>query len=175
MVVIVIVRMLMVVMRWRRGRRQYSRPSTPTTKTCRWGPRTRVRRYLWREHVHFRRGQTAAHHATQFQARAHVERRAEPARRAERLAAGGGADNVDDGVDGADLVEMHLLDGNGMDRGLGLAEKLKGAAGAGFHGFGQRRGANNLEDRRERAVGRVRMLVGVRLGVRVCVRVTMIV
>ena len=45
----------------------------------------------------------------------------------------GGADDVDDGVDGADFVEVHLLDGHGVDVGFGLAEKLKGAGGAGLY------------------------------------------
>ena len=62
---------------------------------------------------------------------AHVEGRGKPAIDAESLAAGGGADDIDDGVDRADFVEVDFLDGNGMNGGFGFAEKLKGADGAG--------------------------------------------
>ena len=48
-------------------------------------------------------------------------------------AAGGGADDIDDGVDRAHLVEVDLLDGNGVDARFRFAEQLEGAAGAGLH------------------------------------------
>ena len=44
-----------------------------------------------------------------------IQRRCKPAIDAEMCAAYRTADDVDDGVDGADLVEMHLLDGHGVD------------------------------------------------------------
>ena len=88
-------------------------------------------------------------------AAADVEGRGEPAIDAEGFGSGGGADDVDDGVDCADLVEVDLFDGDGMDDGFGLAEKLEGAAGAGFYGVGERGGGDDLEDGGEVAVGGV--------------------
>ncbi len=41
------------------------------------------------------------------------------------LQAGHGADDVDDGVDRADLVEMHLLDGRAVHAGFGLGQALE--------------------------------------------------
>jgi hypothetical protein len=64
---------------------------------------------------------------------AHVERRRKPAIHAERLGARGGADNIDDGVHRAHLVEVHLFDGDGMDGGFRFAQQLKGANGALLH------------------------------------------
>ena len=91
-------------------------------------------------------------------AAADIERRGEPAIDAERFASGGGADDVDDGVDRADFVKVNFFDGHGVDRGFSFAEQLKGAAGAVFYRLSKRRGSNDGEDRGERAVG---VIVGV--------------
>jgi hypothetical protein len=86
-------------------------------------------------------------------AAADVEGRGEPAVDGEGLGSGGGADDVDDGVDGTDLVEVDLFDGDGVDGGFGLAEELEGAAGAGFYGVRERGGGDDFEDGGEVAVG----------------------
>ena len=54
--------------------------------------------------------------------------------------AGGRGDDVDDGVDRADFVEVDLVDGDIVDFGLGRAEKLKGSDCKVFDGIGERRG-----------------------------------
>jgi hypothetical protein len=69
-------------------------------------------------------------------AAANVERRSHPAIDAERFAAGRGANNIDDGIDGPDLVKVHALNGNGMDGGFGFAKQLKGAGRPGLDGIG---------------------------------------
>ena len=56
---------------------------------------------------------------------ADIERRREPAINAEPLRANGGADDVDDGIYGADFMKMHALDGDSMDRCLDLSQQLK--------------------------------------------------
>ena len=61
-------------------------------------------------------------------AAADVERRRQPAIDAEMRASDRRADNVDNRVDRADLVEVHLLDGHGMNLCLGLAQQLKRTA-----------------------------------------------
>jgi hypothetical protein len=71
-------------------------------------------------------------------AAADIEGCGNPAIDAEEFGPGGGADDVDDGVDGADLVEMNPLDGDGVDGGFGFAEELEGADGALLYGFGER-------------------------------------
>ena len=102
-----------------------------------------------------------------YGAAADVERRREPAIDAERFAAGRRADDIDNGVDGADLVKVNLLDGNGVNGRLGLAQQLKGAAGAGLHRIAQGSGRDDAENGRERAVRGVGvfLLVRMRLGV----------
>ena len=84
---------------------------------------------------------------TDDRAAAHVERRCKPAVDTERLAPGGGANDVDDCVDRSHFVEVNGFDGNGMDSSFGLAEKLKGARRARLHRFRERGGANDGEDR----------------------------
>jgi len=74
---------------------------------------------------------------------------------AEQLSADGGADDIDDGVDRADFVEVNFLNGDGMDGGFGFAEELKGADGAVFGGIGERGGADDLKDRGEGTMGGV--------------------
>jgi len=48
-----------------------------------------------------------------------------------------------------------------MNSRFGLAEQLKGAAGAGFHGFGEMRGADDSKNCGQRTVRRVAVLVRV--------------
>ena len=55
-------------------------------------------------------------------AAAHIQWRRNPAIDAEGFAARGGAVDVDDGVDGADFVEVDFLDGNGMNGGFSLTK-----------------------------------------------------
>ena len=55
-------------------------------------------------------------------AAADVQRRAGEFLDAERVEADAGADDVHDGVHGADFVEMNFLERNVMDRGFGFAE-----------------------------------------------------
>ena len=92
------------------------------------------------------------------------KRRRHPAIHAERLASGRRAHNIDDRVHRAHFVKMHLLDGDGMNRRLRLAQQLKGAAARCFHRIGKRRSANDPENRRQRPMRRV--LVGVVLVLR---------
>ena len=99
-------------------------------------------------------------------AAADVERRAVPvrARRSreclrEVLDAGAGADDIDDGVDRADFVEVDLLDGDVVDFGFGGAEQLEGADGEVLHGLGEGGGVDEVADDGE----------GAAVGVLVCV------
>ena len=93
----------------------------------------------------------------------HVQWRAQPAIHAERFASRGGADNVDNRVYRADLVKMHLFDGDGVDGGLGFSEQLKGANGVLFHYLGEWRGVNDFDDCRQGTVRCMPVLVGMRL------------
>lgn len=61
---------------------------------------------------------------------------------AEKVETDGGADDVDDGVDGADFVEMNFFDGNVVDFGFGFAEAAKDLAGV----FGGARGERGAVD-----------------------------
>ncbi len=60
-------------------------------------------------------------------------------------------DDVDDGVDGADLVEVDLLDGDVVDAGLGGAEQLEGADGGVLDRRGERGVLDELADDGQRA------------------------
>ena len=62
-------------------------------------------------------------------AAADVEGRSDPAVHGEEFGSGGGANNVDDGVDGADFMEVDALDGHGVNGGFSFAQELKGAGG----------------------------------------------
>jgi len=104
-------------------------------------------------------------------AAADVEGRGEPAIDAEEFGSGGGADDVDDSVDGADFMEVDALDGDGMDGGFGFAEELEGADCALLYGLGEGGVADDAEDYGEGAVGLVGVLVI--MVVRVIVRVLM--
>ena len=65
------------------------------------------------------------HHAA-----AHVERRADNTICSDPLEREHDADDVENGVEGADLVEMHLLDGHLMNRRFGFGEPLEQSLGA---------------------------------------------
>jgi hypothetical protein len=109
-------------------------------------------------------------------ASANIERGGVPGVNGEGMNARTGGDDVDDGVDGADFVEMDLLDVNVMNLRLAGAEKLERADGGAFYGIGQEcfldEGANA---RKGAAVGvRVIMLVGVLCVVVVMVRVSVL-
>lgn len=77
----------------------------------------------------------------------HVEGRCKPAVGAEQLSANGGADDIDNGVDRADLVKVNLPNGNGVYRRFGFAQKLKGVDGAGLHSFREGGCMNDFENR----------------------------
>ncbi len=95
-----------------------------------------------------------------------------------------GADDVDDGVDGTDFVEVHLLDGHLMDRGLRLGETLEHLLRAIASGRRERRAVDQLEDLRQapmfmrrgivRVVMNVIMRMSVGLGMTVVVRVSVV-
>jgi hypothetical protein len=57
-----------------------------------------------------------------------------------------GAHDVDDGVDRADLVEMHLVGRDAMHVRLGLGQPLEHRAGALLDRVGQPAGADDPED-----------------------------
>ena len=88
-------------------------------------------------------------------------------------AARGGADDVDDGVDRADFVEVNLLDGHRVNLRFGLTEQLKRAAGARFHRSVRGACGNDSKDCRKRAMRL--MLVFVSMVVRVDSAVGMLV
>ena len=60
----------------------------------------------------------------------------------------GGAHNVDDRIDGADLMEMDRLQGDLVNCRFCLAEQLKGAAGTLFRVRRQMCGSDDTQDRR---------------------------
>ena len=65
----------------------------------------------------------------------------------ERGEADGGAGDVDNGVDCADFVKMHLIEWHIVDGGFGLAEELEGAKGERASVGGERRMVEDLADR----------------------------
>ncbi len=62
----------------------------------------------------------------------------------QRLEGGGDADDVDDGVDGADLVELDIVGIDAVDRALGLGERVEHRLGTAAHAFGQVGAAEQL-------------------------------
>jgi hypothetical protein len=64
--------------------------------------------------------------------------------------AGGGGDDVDDGVDCADLVEVDRVDGDVVDAGFGFAEEGEGAQGEVLDGLRERGGGDEGADLGER-------------------------
>lgn len=111
-------------------------------------------------------------------AAAYVERRAVPNEglaglgeglRIEGVDGGAPGDDVDDGVDGADLVEVDLVDGDVVDPGFGGAEEIEGLEGEVFDGFGEGGRADEVADGGEgAAMGVLVWLVLMRVGL-VCV------
>ncbi len=71
----------------------------------------------------------------------------------------GGADDVDDGVDCADFMEVDLFDRNRVDGGFGFTEQAKGAGGAVLYVVSKRGPCDDAEDGRKRAVVIVRVAV----------------
>ena len=67
---------------------------------------------------------------------AYVEARREPAIDTEGLASCSSADDIDNGVDCAHLVEMHLFQRHTMNGSLRFTQELKRADGAGFYRLG---------------------------------------
>ena len=65
---------------------------------------------------------------------------------AEVVEARGRADHVDEGVNGADLVEVNLLGGGPVDAGLGLGEALEHSARPSDDGAREARGGEPTQD-----------------------------
>jgi hypothetical protein len=78
----------------------------------------------------------------------------------ERFCADGGADDIDEGVDGSDFVEVDLVDGAVVDFGFGGSESFEDADCGGFGGARDVGGGDDGADFGEAAS--VRMGVGVR-------------
>ena len=89
---------------------------------------------------------------------ADVERRADDAVCGRPLHRVHDADDVDDGVEGADLVQMDFLDGHRMNRRLRLAEPLEHRLRALASGRRQARVIDQMEDLGQTPV-RVVMLI----------------
>jgi hypothetical protein len=99
-------------------------------------------------------------------ATADVEGRGDPAVDGKVLGPYGGTDDVDDGVNGADLVEVDALDRDAVNGGFGFTEELERAAGVVLHCIGKRGSGDDAEDGGERAVFvLVSLLVSVFAGV----------
>ena len=81
-----------------------------------------------------------------------VQRRRDDVVDAEPLHREHDADDVDDGVDGADFVQVNLVDRHVVDRGLGLAEALEQRLGAGLPRRRQRRVTDEVRDLAQRAM-----------------------
>jgi len=99
----------------------------------------------------------AVHHAA-----ADVERGTVPGVNGEGVNSGTGSDDVDDRVDGADLMEMDLFDVSVVNLCLAGSEEFEGADGGVFYRIGQVCSLDKgADDRKRPAVGvRVIMLVG---------------
>ena len=91
------------------------------------------------------RGEREATVAGVDEAAAHGERRDDEIG-ADVLEGGGAADDVDDGVDGADLVEVDVVDGHAVHLRFRAGEPLEGGKGAGEDWFGELGGAEQLAD-----------------------------
>lgn len=50
---------------------------------------------------------------------------------------GGGSDEVHDGIDSTDFVEMNVVDGFAMNLGFGDGNQMKHGEGSLFDGFGE--------------------------------------
>lgn len=89
--------------------------------------------------------------------------------------AGRGAGDVDDGVDGADLVKVDVVYGDVVDPGFGVAEELKGVDGEVLDGLFESGGADEIADGGQGAAVHVGVLVIMRLVFLVFVRVFVLV
>ena len=78
---------------------------------------------------------------------AHVQRRAYPFFDRKRLRSHGGADDIDQGIDGADFVEADSLDWRIVNLGFGLAQSLEDSDCSFLRGC--RRSADLLDNARE--------------------------
>lgn len=95
----------------------------------------------------------------------------------EGIEANAGGDNIDDRIDGADLVEMNLIDGFVVDGGLDPAEVVEDGDGAVFGGGGNGAAVDQAPDVRKGTMGvggwrmgMIRMVVSmVRMGMAVVV------
>jgi hypothetical protein len=97
---------------------------------------------------------------------AHVQRRHDDAPGTEPLDREDRADDVDDGVEGPDLVQVHALDGHLVDGSFGLGEPLEELPRAHAARRRERRVLDQPEDLGQAAVGmlvrvRMRVLMGV--------------
>ena len=77
--------------------------------------------------------------------------------------AGGGSDDVDDGVDCADFVEVDFLDGDVVDFGFAGTEEFEGVNGGLFYGGGEGCGVDQVADDGEGAAVGVFVIVGLGL------------
>ena len=59
------------------------------------------------------------------------------------------ADDVADGIDRADFVEMDLFDTDAVGGGFGFSERLKNASSGDFNGIGQIGGSDHFQDSAE--------------------------
>jgi hypothetical protein len=105
------------------------------------------------------------------EAAADVHRRRVPAFDVERGETDGGAGDVDDGIYGADLMKMYLIQWHIVDGGFGFAEKFEGAERECAGLVRQRRVVENFANSRQIAA----VLMRVIRGVFVIMRVRMIV
>ena len=92
-------------------------------------------------------------------AAAQIQGRRHPAVHAQRLAPGCRAYDIRNRIHRAHFVKVNIFDGNGVNRRLNLTQQLEGAAGALLHRRGDRRSANDRENRRQRPMRRVRVFV----------------
>ena len=83
---------------------------------------------------------------------------------AEHLEGGAGADDVDDGVEPADLVEVDLLRRATVEAALGVGQRREGGQRAGRHAVGQPGLLDERRDVRRRADDRGVLRVHVQLG-----------
>src|SRR5690606_37729315 len=83
---------------------------------------------------------------------ADVDGRANDAIDAEMVESNGGADDVYDGVERADFVEVNFLDIHAVDSGFGFAEAAEDADGGLFDRRIERALVDDLLDRGQRAV-----------------------
>jgi hypothetical protein len=109
-------------------------------------------------------------------AAADVDGRAVPGADVEMMDARAGGDDIDDGVHGADLVEVDVVDGDVVDLRFGVAKQFEREDGRLLDRRVERRGLDQSADDGQRTSVGVRMVVRMRfVGVRGGIRVGMIV